>query len=128
MPSGFDSFTALADRDYSDCTDEAAANAKLLETIMEANGFQGYQKEWWHYTDTDSYPVEDTIDPAPRSWWLPECNEFISLREAPSAQAAVLEQIPEGDRFLMLALDEEYAFVNYNGRYGYVLQSYIKQE
>ena len=67
MPSGFDSFTALADRDYSDCTDEAAANAKLLETIMEANGFQGYQKEWWHYTDTDSYPVEDTFDPAPRS-------------------------------------------------------------
>ena len=81
-----------------------------------------------HYTDTDSYPVEDTFDPAPRSWWLPECNEFISLREAPSAQAAVLEQIPVGDRFLMLALDEEYAFVNYNGRYGYVLQSYIKQE
>lgn len=61
MPSGFDSFTALADRDYSDCTDEAAANAKLLETIMEANGFQGYQKEWWHYTDTDSYPVEDLL-------------------------------------------------------------------
>lgn len=28
----------------------------------------------------------------------------------------------------MLALDEEYAFVNFNGRYGYVLQSYIKQE
>lgn len=68
MPSGFDNFTALADRDYSDCTDEAAANAKLLETIMEANGFRGYQEEWWHYTDTDSYPVEDTIDPEPRSW------------------------------------------------------------
>lgn len=94
MPSGFDNFTALADRDYSDCTDEAAANAKLLETIMEANGFRGYQKEWWHYTDTDSYPVEDTFDPAPRSWWLPECNEFISLRESPSVQAAVLEKIP----------------------------------
>ena len=29
---------------------------------------------------------------------------------------------------MMLALDEEYAFVNYKGRYGYVLQSYIKQE
>lgn len=28
----------------------------------------------------------------------------------------------------MLALDEEYAFVNDKGRYGYVLQSYIKQE
>lgn len=128
MPSGFDNFTALADRDYSDCTDEAAANAKLLETIMESNGFRGYQKEWWHYTDTDSYPVEDTFEPAPRSWWLPECNEFISLREAPSVQAAVLEKIPVGERFMMLALDEEYAFVNYKGRYGYVLQSYIKQE
>ncbi len=57
MPSGFDDFSALADRDYSDVSDEAAGYARLLEEAMAAQGFRGYQKEWWHYTDSDDYPV-----------------------------------------------------------------------
>ena len=58
MPTGFDDFSRLADRDYSDCTAEAAENAIFLETLMEKHGFKGYYGEWWHYTDTVSYPVE----------------------------------------------------------------------
>lgn len=63
MPTGFDDFSALADRDYSDCTPEAAANAKLLESIMTKHGFTGYSGEWWHYSDTDSYDVDETFTP-----------------------------------------------------------------
>ena len=58
MPSGFDEFTAIADRDYSDVSETAAANAALLEMTMEAHGFKGYQKEWWHYSDTVVYEAE----------------------------------------------------------------------
>lgn len=58
MPTGFDDFSALADRDYSDCTAETAKNARLLEKIMEENGFKPYFGEWWHYADTVSYDVE----------------------------------------------------------------------
>lgn len=57
MPSGFDEFTALADRDYSDVSVVAAENSQMLEDIMEKHGFSGYRKEWWHYSDTVSYPV-----------------------------------------------------------------------
>lgn len=63
MPSGFDEFSAQGDRDYSDCTAEAAANAALLEKIMVRYGFKPYSAEWWHYSDTDSYPVEETFEP-----------------------------------------------------------------
>ena len=49
VPTGYDNFTAYADRDYSDCSEDAAANARLLEQIMEKYGFTGYSKEWWHY-------------------------------------------------------------------------------
>jgi len=63
MPTGFDNFSALADRDYSDCTPEAAENARLLEQIMEKHGFKPYKAEWWHFTDTDSYPVDETFEP-----------------------------------------------------------------
>lgn len=64
MPTGFDSFTAMADRDYSDCGDEAAENAMLLEDVMESCGFKPYSAEWWHYSDTESYEVETEFDPA----------------------------------------------------------------
>ena len=63
MPTGFDDFSAKADRDYSDCTEEVRNNAMILEIIMEKHGFTGYSGEWWHYTDTDGYPVEETFVP-----------------------------------------------------------------
>ena len=63
MPTDFDDFTAMADRDYSDVGEEAAANAQLLEEAMTAAGFKPYSAEWWHYSDTTSYPVEETFIP-----------------------------------------------------------------
>lgn len=59
MPSDFDEFTAIADRDYSDVNETARANALLLEMTMQAHGFNGYRNEWWHYTDTVSYEAEE---------------------------------------------------------------------
>ena len=63
MPTGFDDFTTKADRDYSDCTEAAANNARLLELLMEKHGFSGYWGEWWHYSDTVKYPVEEVFEP-----------------------------------------------------------------
>ncbi len=63
MPTDFDSFTAKADRDYSDCTETAAENARLLEKTMTEAGFRGYSKEWWHYVDTVRYEVEKEFYP-----------------------------------------------------------------
>lgn len=64
MPTGFDDFSALADRNYSDCSAQAAENALLLQNIMEKHGFSGYFGEWWHFSDTQSYEVEKQFDPA----------------------------------------------------------------
>lgn len=63
MPSEFDDFSALADRDYSDCSAEAAKNAILLEDTMVNCGFVPYKGEWWHYSDTKTYPVEPLFIP-----------------------------------------------------------------
>ena len=63
MPTDFDVFSSLADRDYSDNDPEAAENARLLESVMEKYGFKPFWAEWWHFTDTDSYPVEEEFEP-----------------------------------------------------------------
>lgn len=69
VPSGFDEFSALGDRDYSDCSEEAAKYAKLLEDIMKECGFKPYSKEWWHFSDTDSYEVEENFYPVIPELW-----------------------------------------------------------
>lgn len=63
MPTGFDDFSAKADRDYSDVDPEAAANALILENAMTDAGFKPYFGEWWHFSDTDQYDVEETFLP-----------------------------------------------------------------
>ncbi len=63
MPTAFDDFSTLANRDYSDCSEEAAKNAVLLETIMAEHDFNGYWGEWWHYSDNDWYSTESEFYP-----------------------------------------------------------------
>ena len=55
VPSGFDEFSLLADRNYSDVSEDAARNSQLLEELMTANGFKPYWGEWWHYSDYTEY-------------------------------------------------------------------------
>ena len=57
MPTEFDNFSKLADRDYSDISKEAKKNSQLLEEVMKDCGFKPYSAEWWHFTDTIGYDV-----------------------------------------------------------------------
>jgi zinc D-Ala-D-Ala dipeptidase len=63
MPTEVDTFSPLADRDYSDVSKMAARNATLLQNIMIDAGFKPNSKEWWHYCDTVSYPVAKDFVP-----------------------------------------------------------------
>lgn len=126
VPTGYDNFTAYADRDYSDCSAAAAANARLLEQTMEKYGFTPYFAEWWHFTDTTDYPVDEFFDPAVPATWSANCSEYISLRSAPGGE--VIARIPKGATMTLQGWDGRYAEVCCQGRTGYVLSSYILPE
>lgn len=60
MPTEFDDFSLKADRNYGDIQDlEAVKNVKLLEEVMQKNGFKGYKNEWWDYSDSYIYSFVD---------------------------------------------------------------------
>ena len=126
MPTEFDDFSAMADRDYSDCPQAAADNARLLEGIMGKNGFTGYFGEWWHFADNVRYEVEHCFDPSLISQWCADCEEFITLRAEPNTAAEAIAQIPAGDQFTRLGSSGEFYLVEYQGQRGYVLSSYTK--
>ena len=124
MPTGFDDFSALADRDYSDCSPEAADNARMLQDLMEECGFTGYFGEWWHFSDTEQYDVEKVFEPGLVSDWYAKCEEFISLRTAPDTSAELITRIPVGEEFTLLGYTGDFSMVQYRGEVGYVLTSY----
>ena len=126
MPSGFDDFSALADRNYSDCSPAAAANAMLLQEIMEKNGFSGYQNEWWHYSDVTEYPPEKCFDPAAISTWYADCSEYINLRSEPDSGAEVIIRIPAKAQFTLLGWTDAFALVDYQGFRGYAAADWIE--
>ena len=126
MPTGFDDFSKLADRDYSDCSKEAAENALLLEQLMIKHGFVPYSGEWWHFTDTQSYPVEQAFEPTATAAYYADCDVNISLRTNPSTTVEVITKILAGEQFEVVAKSGEFALVEYQGLYGYVLRNDIK--
>lgn len=127
MPTGFDEFSEKADRDYADCTKAAAENAQMLEKIMTANGFTGYEGEWWHFSDTTEYPVESVFDPGMISTWSAECNEYINLREKPDTTATSIAKIKKDEQFTLLGRTGNFAYVEYKGIRGYVNADYMKK-
>ncbi len=125
MPTGFDDFSKLADRDYSDCSQEAAENAMFLEELMTQHGFKPYSGEWWHFSDTQSYSADQSFEPREISWYYADCNEFISLRTEPSTSADVITKIRAKEEFQVLAIHGDFSLIEYNGLLGYVLNNYI---
>ncbi len=123
MPSDFDEFSALGDRDYSDCSAVARESALILEKAMENGGFVPYQGEWWHFSDTEEYPVEQYFDPAQTLIWTANCNEYINLRTTPGGR--IIGHIPKGATFQLLQWKEKYARVLYEGKTGWVSGAYI---
>jgi len=123
VPTGFDNFTVYADRDYSDCAPDAAANARLLEQLMKENGFKPYFGEWWHFEDETDYPVEESFYPTVPMQWICNCNSYVNLR---NASEKVIGTIPNGGEMKLLGWDYTYAKVEYNGTVGYVATNYIK--
>jgi len=126
MPTGFDDFSKLADRDYSDCSKEAADNALFLEQLMIKHGFKPYSGEWWHFTDTQSYQVDEAFEPTEAALYYADCKEYISLRTKPSTGAEVIMKILAGEQVTMVAKTGDFALVEYQELFGYVLLNYIK--
>lgn len=126
MPSGFDDFTTLGNRDYSDCSPEAAGNAQLLEDVMVKYGFKPYSQEWWHYSDTDGYDIETYFDPAMDTLWYASCESSMSLRKSASTSAKSLATIYAGEAMEVIGWQKNFAKVRYKNKVGYVLSYYIQ--
>ncbi len=130
MPSGFDEFSDKANRNYDDVSKIAAQNSKLLEKAMQDAGFKGYSAEWWHYSDTDSYEFDDikNVKPASKSkkTYKADCDEYISLRSAPSTDSDAVCKIPANAELTPYCWIGGFIGVKYGENYGYVSASFVK--
>lgn len=130
MPSKFDDFSAKADRDYSDVSKQAGENSKILENALEQVGFKGYSKEWWHYSDTDSYGFDDIksvkLLNKSKKVLIADCNEYITLRKTSDSESEKVCMVPKGAELKPISWTDKYVRVIYKGYQGYVSMSYVK--
>lgn len=57
MGTGFDCMDKLSHNDTKDISAAAYRNRRLLQSVLQAEGFQPYFAEWWHFTLTkEPYP------------------------------------------------------------------------
>ena len=120
MPTGFDDFTAKADRNYSDCTEAQAANSKILEQAMTAAGFTPYNAEWWHFTDTVSYAVDEYFDPAAYSTWELNGEKSIILYGSYRPDSSPILWIHKDNPLTLLGWYESFAYVRHKGYHGFI--------
>ncbi len=59
MPTDYDDFSPAAHIDYPGGTDEERRNRDRLRRAMEAEGFEPFPPEWWHYDYRNwrDYPI-----------------------------------------------------------------------
>jgi D-alanyl-D-alanine dipeptidase len=50
MGTSWDCFDKLSNTHHPDITSEAKSNRRLLTRVMAAEGFENYEKEWWHFS------------------------------------------------------------------------------
>lgn len=62
MGTAFDCFDPLSWTASGEVPAQARANRLLLKTLMEAEGFVNYPKEWWHFTLADEPYPEKRFD------------------------------------------------------------------
>lgn len=57
MGSSFDLFDEVSHYETPSITEQEQSNRKLLRDVMISNGFEPYEKEWWHFTlKNEPYP------------------------------------------------------------------------
>lgn len=126
MPTGHDVFNSYSDRNYADCTDKAAENAMLLQTLMQKHGFNGLASEWWQFSDTVEYDVETCYDPGEKALYYAVCEEFINIRSMPTYDSGAIGQIKPDEQFTLWGWAENnFAYIDFNGQRGYVNVKYI---
>ena len=130
MPSLYDAFDATADRDYSDVSETAAANAGLLEQAMVDAGFVAYPKEWWHFMDSDEYGYEDVSElKLPTGWQvscMTACEEYVTMRKTPDYAGEELRRIQNEERLVIVSFIGDFVRVRYYDQEGFVSKEYIR--
>ena len=125
MPTQFDDFSGKADRNYADCTETAADNARLLQDVMQKHGFVPYYGEWWHFADEEKYPVEEVFEPVRRTQYRVKGQEAVLWAE-PDEQSQVVTLLSEGEDLEVLGWYADYALVRFGAVRGYTQKANLK--
>lgn len=86
---------------------------------------EGQIAQLWSLTYAGSAQAQGGGQEFAGGTYIADCEEFITLRSAPDVNAAAITTIPRGGEMTLLGFEGAFAQVEYQGRRGYVLSTYI---
>jgi g-D-glutamyl-meso-diaminopimelate peptidase len=91
-------------------------------------GAQGYVRLDYLTKGRVAQPEVSTVpaDPENKNLFTVKCNQYVTLRAAPSQSAQALEQIANGGKVEVNGYEGMFARVEYGGQTGYVLSGYLQ--
>ncbi|MBR1730657.1 MAG: SH3 domain-containing protein [Selenomonadaceae bacterium] len=76
-----------------------------------------------------SFIFPSPFDPPNNTYYVVNCNEWISLREYPDVESYALEHIPLGQAVTFLEdVGNGFYKINYDGAIGYALAAYLEKK
>ena len=86
---------------------------------------EGQIAQLWSLTYAEDAPAQTDGTQLAGETYIADCEEFITLRSAPDVNASAITTIPRGGEMTLLGFEGAFAEVEYQGRRGYVLSTYI---
>ena len=78
------------------------------------------------YKGIEGYALRAYLSPRATIYKVARCEEWISLRDTPSLNGETVDQIPLGTYVIFVKTStDDFWYVNYNGKLGYVLSRYL---
>ena len=105
--------------------------------VYDPNSIERSERSWsfsrldgqiaqlWSLTYAGGAQEQDGVAQFEGETYIADCEEFITLRSAPDVNASAITTIPRGGEMTLLGFEGAFAEVEYQGRRGYVLSTYI---
>ena len=105
---------------------EVLARIPLGQLVHHIDDYDNPEFAHVSYKGIEGYALRAYLSPCATIYKVARCEEWISLRDTPSLNGETVDQIPLGTYVIFVKTStDDFWYVNYNGKLGYVLSRYL---
>lgn len=109
-------------------------NGETVECSSGVQHFEKMDKKWTHWAvpkcvsgDVPTPTPTPTPTPVPGKGYAIVTGNNLALRQGPGTNRNVITRIPNGTKIKVIGVPDDWEYVEYNGKTGFVMKQYIQE-